>query len=148
MKVELRLPQQDVEANVRCYNANGGEVKVARIVIEPIFHQASSKVPLLYATTMIEGEKAPQGETPVDEEVQRFMLTLSGVNGKTTLIDRSKKVRPQFESKMKLAHKDDVDKTPEKEPEQSPEPNQPIGVSSGMPGEIDLPDSTKEKKKQ
>jgi hypothetical protein len=101
--------------------------------VEPYFHDAKSRVPILYATTTVEG-----GEDEPAEEVQRFMLTMGGSNGKATLVDRTRKVQPAFETKRqkaKDAAKDDETDVAEEATAAAEAVVAPVG-----PEEIDLPD--------
>lgn len=140
MQIELRLPQGDIDAEVVCLNANGQEVKVSKILVRPIFHQPQQRVPILYLTTLLEGDTG-QGDAVDKEEVQRCLLQLSGTSGKLLLVDRSRQVVPQFAAK----------KRPKKGKDESskPAPASPSSRSEGKPPieTVELPDEPRNARK-
>jgi len=137
-KVEMRLPQQDVEAEIKAFDANGKPVQVSKIVIEPIFHQANARVPLSFLTVVVDGEKGSE-KGPESLEVGRHVLQLAGANGSLVLVDRSKKVTPQFETKIKKEDKKPKEGVKDVEPPDPQRPPDELIVSPSDPDVIDLP---------
>jgi hypothetical protein len=118
MKAEIRLPQPGVDAEIQAFDINGKPItaQIGRIVIEPLFNQPQQRVNVLFGRTYIEsppdeGQSGDKPEELVEEEVGRFVVQISGHNGRAAMTDRTKRVKPLFETKRTKAKSVD-DKPP------------------------------------
>jgi hypothetical protein len=98
MHIEFQLPQGGVEGDIKAYDADGKEVKVARIVYTPFFFTPSSVPVVLYAS-LLSGANPPSGTPHARRVEQRSVLTVSGAKGRLRFQDRTTHVKPACEEK-------------------------------------------------
>jgi len=99
MRVILELPVNDIGARIRAFDPDGEEVEVARIEIEPLFYAARSSVPIGFGRVYAQRGADAEGKAPgEEEEVQRFVLAVSGVTATCSLKTRSEPKLSAFES--------------------------------------------------
>ena len=90
MKLILTLPIDGVDANVKILNADGEEVKVTSIEIEPLFFQPAAVVPVLYGKVVLSSKAR-------SEVRQQFSLGIGGKTGVCKMANRTAVVTPAIE---------------------------------------------------
>lgn len=107
MKLELTLPAEGLDANIRFFDAKGNIVNalIERIEISPIFYRADQKPPVLFGV-VIAGEDGTEGKQAIIE-THRFVVQVSGAKGLCTLTSRSEPVLSAFETKLLESREED-----------------------------------------
>jgi hypothetical protein len=93
MFIDFKLPQDGVEGDITAYDADGKEVKVARIVYTPYFFSPGAITPVLYASL---SPGAPDAKKKAVVS-QRAAVVVSGRQGRIRFQDRTHRVTPLCE---------------------------------------------------
>jgi hypothetical protein len=147
MKAEIRFPQSGVDAEIQAFDINGRPItaQIGRIVIEPLFNQPQQCVNILFGRTYIELPPDAEEDEKADastkeDDIGRFTVQVRGANGKATMTDRTKRVKPQFEKRLVEAAKEGDKKPEEKEPPKADQrPPTPKSKKKGDPELAELP---------
>ena len=120
--IEIQLPEDGVEADVKVLDKNGKPIKnVDRILIRPYFHNPKVSPNVLYLRVL--GVATMEGDLSVEglDELSRIALQLSGISGKFKALDldqASELVLPEFIAKHLVGPPDEVEEETEYEEEE------------------------------
>lgn len=121
--IEIQLPEDGVEADIKVIDKNGKTIKgVDRILIRPYFYNPKVSPNVLYLRVLgvatMEGELSTEGL----DELHRVALQLSGVSGKFKVLDfASKRTLPEFIAKYLVGSPEEGDEYEEEEEEDGEE---------------------------
>lgn len=120
MKIKIQMPQQGISANVVAKDPAGNPIEIGSLEIEPFFFRKDERPAVLF------GEVTHDGKS-----LDRIVLTVSGTNGKATLLHRTDPVKPAIATK-----KDDKKSEQKDDRKPSPKPANSGDVSDDIPSTV------------